>query len=777
MVIYGPSSSLYCGWWRPFLQVEAEGNWHSNNRCSSNCSNKNNMRSRKRSIACKLDLSRACRSYSLALALTTFLSVTAVIASVATADATPEPETLSNIPQTLSGECPLPKDCKKPKIQKPKSRKAETCTIKCVTTCIRGGQGSPGEGPLNVIRPLVVFKQGFRTRQYCWDPSINPKPPCYGDIPNWVGLVCKNDRVWGLRLERMGLGGILNMEFLSSMPALRTLSLMNNTFVGPLPNVKMLTNLRSLYLSYNHFSGQIPDNVFAGLHKLRKVYLANNEFTGKIPSSLATLPSLLILRLDSNKFEGQIPQFQHNNLTIINLSNNDLEGPIPINLRNFDAASFSGNQGLCGPPLTNKCQEASAETTGKMRVLKILLAVIVIALIVAILIAALVICRLRSQSHKHPATDEASMFQGQASNKYVPPVYVKTKSLADHYDASPKKVSGNIHGHGHGHSKRGEQGSKLTFLRHDGLKFDLQDLLKASAEILGSASFGSSYKAVVLDGQAVVVKRYKQMNNVPREEFHEHMRRLGNLNHPNLLPLLAYYYRKEEKLLLSAFVHNGCLASHLHGNHNYQKPGLDWPTRLKIVKGVAKGLAYLYNALPSLTVPHGHLKSSNVLLDESFEPLLTDYALSPVINLDHAQQIIMPYKSPEYAQLGRITKKTDVWSFGILILEILTGKFPENYLTHRHNSDSDIANWVNTMITEKRTSDVFDIEMGGIGNSKAELLKLLKIGLSCCEENVERRLDIKEALEQIEDLKEGENDHGEYSSTLITTERDAYRAV
>lgn len=217
----------------------------------------------------------------------------------------------------------------------------------------------------------------------------------------------------------------------------------------------------------------------------------------------------------------------------------------------------------------------------------------------------------------------------------------------------------------------------------------------------------------------------------------------------------------------------------LVGNHNYQKPGLDWPTRLKIVKGVARGLAYLYSALPNVIVPHGHLKSSNVLLDESFEPLLTDYALSPLINLDHAQKIIMPYKSPEYAQLGRITKKTDVWSFGILILEILTGKFPENYITNRHNSDSDVASWVNAMITEKRTSDVFDIEMGGVGSSKAELLKLLKIGLSCCEENVERRLDIKEALEQIEDLKEGVIDTvlGEYSASLITPERDAYRAV
>ncbi|XP_061368990.1 uncharacterized protein LOC133311878 isoform X2 [Gastrolobium bilobum] len=146
MLIYGSSV--------PFQGVglggiESESNWR----------NKELTRGRGRSITCK-SLSRGCSSYG--LALTSFLTAGVVIASVATA----EPETLSNIPQTLSGECTSAKDCKKARIQKPKSRKAESCTIKCVTTCIRGGEGSPGEGPLNVTRPLVVFKQGFRTRQY-----------------------------------------------------------------------------------------------------------------------------------------------------------------------------------------------------------------------------------------------------------------------------------------------------------------------------------------------------------------------------------------------------------------------------------------------------------------------------------------------------------------------------------------------------------------------------------------------------------------------------------
>lgn len=115
----------------------------------------------------------------------------------------------------------------------------------------------------------------------------------------------------------------------------------------------------------------------------------------------------------------------------------------------------------------------------------------------------------------------------------------------------------------------GAQG-KLTFLRDDGRRFDLHDLLRASAEVLGYGSFGSAYKAVLMDGHAVVVKRFRQMSNCGKEEFHEHMGRLGKLSHPNLLPLTAYYYRKEEKLLVFNFVHNGSLQRQLHGKviHN-----------------------------------------------------------------------------------------------------------------------------------------------------------------------------------------------------------------
>uniref|UniRef100_A0A5B6Z4H1 non-specific serine/threonine protein kinase n=1 Tax=Davidia involucrata TaxID=16924 RepID=A0A5B6Z4H1_DAVIN len=309
-------------------------------------------------------------------------------------------------------------------------------------------------------------------------------------------------------------------------------------------------------------------------------------------------------------------------------------------------------------------------------------------------------------------------------------------------------------------------GTKLTFLREDRDKFDLPDLLKASAEILGSGCFGSSYKAAVMNGTAMVVKRFRQMNNLSREEFQEHMRRLGRLRHPNLLPLVAFYYRKEEKLLVSDYVHKVSLAVYLHGNHSRGQPSLDWPSRLKIVKGVSKGLLYLYNELPSLIAPHGHLKSSNVLLNESFEPLLTDYGLVPVVNQEHAQDIMVAYKSPEYKQHNRISRKTDLWSFGILILEILTGRFPANVLQQGgKGSDTDLATWVHSVVREEFTVEVFDKEMGVMTkNSEGEMLKLLKIGLACCHTDVEKRCDLKEAVERIAELKEKDSDEDFYSS-------------
>ncbi|KAF5815484.1 putative protein kinase RLK-Pelle-LRR-III family [Helianthus annuus] len=319
--------------------------------------------------------------------------------------------------------------------------------------------------------------------------------------------------------------------------------------------------------------------------------------------------------------------------------------------------------------------------------------------------------------------------------------------------------------------KRSDNGGKLHFVRTDRERFELEDLLRASADVLGSGSFGSSYKAMLAGRNPMVVKRFKEMGNVGKEEFHAHMRLLGGLSHPNLLPLVAFYYKKDEKLLVTDFAANGSLASHLHGKRKPDEPGLDWATRLKIIKGVARGLDHLYEEFPRLSLPHGHLKSSNVLLDEDFNPLLSDYALVPVINKDHAQHLMVAYKSPEFTQHRHTTKKTDVWCLGILILEMLTGKYPANYLEQGKGGKPDLGTWVNSVVREEWTGEVFDKEMKGTKNGEGEMLKLLKIGMGCCEWDVARRYDIREVVEKIQGLKEREDDE-EFSS--YASEGDGY---
>jgi serine/threonine protein kinase len=193
-----------------------------------------------------------------------------------------------------------------------------------------------------------------------------------------------------------------------------------------------------------------------------------------------------------------------------------------------------------------------------------------------------------------------------------------------------------------------------------------------------------------------------------------------------------------------------------------EKPALDWPTRLNIVKGVAKGLAYLHSELPaSLSIPHGHLKSSNVVLDKSFQPLLMDYGLVPVVNQEHVQQLLVAYKSPEYSQHGSTTRKSDVWNLGILIIEILTSKFPTSYLTqdgagYHGTHRGPWANFVagENQISSSPTMSIFDAEMGSTENSEEEMQKLLTIGMACCEEDVDKRWDLKEAVDRIEAIKE-----------------------
>ncbi|XP_040381339.1 pollen receptor-like kinase 4 [Oryza brachyantha] len=617
--------------------------------------------------------------------------------------------------------------------------------------------------------------------------------PCAGaGLSLWYGVTChpQTGRVRGLRLEYLGLQGAApDLSALAALPGLRALSLANNNLTGAFPDVSMLPALKMLYLSRNKLAGGVPPAAFAHMRGLRKLFLSDNAFTGPIPSSI-TSPRLLVLQLSKNRFDGALPDFVQPNLHLVDFSDNNLSGPIPAGLRRFDAKAFQGNKNLCGPPLGAPCpnepilasspSRSLPPSSSSPRSLKILMIIAIVVVVVGALLAlaGLFTAALARRSAARDAATAESMGGGGGAARMkstphpaVTVVHQSGGGEEQQHAAAAAAVPAAKRG-----GRRDDHG-RLVFIQEGRTRFELEDLLRASAEVLGSGNFGASYKATPLEGQAMVVKRFKEMNGVGRADFNEHMRRLGRLAHPNLLPVVAYLYKKDEKLLVTDYMVNGSLAHLLHGGSSSGLPALDWPRRLKIIKGVARGLAHLYDELPMLTVPHGHLKSSNVLLDAGFEPILSDYALVPVITPHHAAQVMVAYKSPECGQTGRPSKKSDVWSLGILILEVLTGKFPANYL-RQGRAGTDLAEWVHSVVREEWTGEVFDKEMRAARSGEGEMVKLLKVGLGCCEGDVDRRWDLREALARIEELRERDagaaaDDSSAASSSFVSEERPA----
>jgi len=211
----------------------------------------------------------------------------------------------------------------------------------------------------------------------------------------------------------------------------------------------------------------------------------------------------------------------------------------------------TGNEGLCGKPLSS-CNQiggnesrsvdpnpASAQRKGKKH--RILISVIIVVAVVAF---ASIVVLLFTHTHRRKSFQPGILAKQTNSRK--------SAGLKESHSVD---LTGDF---------KGEDG-ELNFVREDRGGFDLQELLRSSAVVLGSGSFGSTYKAIILSGPTVVVKRFRHMKNVGRLEFGEHIQRLGSLTHPNLLPLAAFYYRKEDKFLVYDFAENGSLASHLHG--------------------------------------------------------------------------------------------------------------------------------------------------------------------------------------------------------------------
>jgi hypothetical protein len=430
--------------------------------------------------------------------------------------------------------------------------------------------------------------------------------PCRGNSSSWYGVSCHgNGSVQGLQLERLGLsGGAPDLSVLAVLPGLRALSLSDNALTGAFPNVSALAVLKMLYLSRNRLSGAIPEGTFRPMRGLRKLHLSSNEFSGPVPESI-TSPRLLELSLANNHFEGPLPDFSQPELRFVDVSNNNLSGPIPVGLSRFNASMFAGsnsidpsilarlifnffspaslyvllmndddltcnagNKLLCGKPLEVECDSSGSPRTGMSTMMKIAIALIILGVLLCVAGITTGALGSRKRKPRRAAAERLGGGDQTPSNPKLntaPAVNIENAASTSQPRTAAAAGGAASAAAAAGKRPRRDEHGRLVFIQEGRTRFEIEDLLRASAEVLGSGNFGSSYKATLCEGPAVVVKRFKDMNGVGREDFSEHMRRLGRLAHPNLLPLVAYLYKKEEKLLVTDYIVNGSLAQLLHG--------------------------------------------------------------------------------------------------------------------------------------------------------------------------------------------------------------------
>lgn len=163
-------------------------------------------------------------------------------------------------------------------------------------------------------------------------------------------------------------------------------------------------------------------------------------------------------------------------------------------------------------------------------------------------------------------------------------------------------------------------------------------------------------------------------------------------------------------------------------------------------------MGFIHTEFASYDLPHGNLKSSNVLLNDDYEPVLNDYALHPLINPNNAAQTMFAFRTPEITESQQISPKSDVYCLGILVLEILTGKFPSQYLSNGKGG-TDVVQWVQSAMAEQREEELLDPEIASDADSVDQMVQLLKIGADCTLSDPEQRLDIREAIRRIEEVQ------------------------
>ncbi|OIT02827.1 PREDICTED: probable inactive receptor kinase At1g48480 [Nicotiana attenuata] len=591
---------------------------------------------------------------------------------------------------------------------------------------------------------LLAFRSAVGGRTFLWNIS-NTTSPC-----NWAGVQCENNRVTVLRLPASALSGKLPVNTISNLTRLRTLSLRLNNLSGPLPyDLSKCVELRNIYVQGNYFTG--PISFLFGLRSLVRLNLAHNNFSGEIPSGFNNLTRLRTLLLERNHFYGSLPELKFTNLEQFNVSFNKLNGSVPRSLESMPMDVFLGNS-LCGKPL-GICPGGGAQpaiatagieignSTKKNKLSSGAVAGVVIGSVVGFLVLLLLLFVLfRTKNGKKMRSFEAAIIKQTETEVSVEKQIVESENGGGNNGYSVAAAAA---------LNTGENGAKKLVFFGDYYKaFGLEDLLKASAEVLGKGTFGTAYKAVLEIGTIVAVKRLKDVA-ISEKEFREKIEIVGAMNHENLVPLRTYYYSGEEKLLVYDYMPMGSLSALLHGSKGAGRTPLNWEIRSSIALGIAQGIDYLHSQGPNIS--HANIKSSNVLLTKSYEARVSDFGLANLVGPPSSPTRVAGYRAPEVTDPRKVSQKADVYSFGVLLLELLTGKAPTHALLNEEGVD--LPRWVESVVREEWPSEVFDIELLRYKTAEEEMVQLLQLAIDCTAQYPDNRPSMSEVSKRIEELR------------------------
>ncbi|XP_022891944.1 probable inactive receptor kinase At4g23740 [Olea europaea var. sylvestris] len=290
---------------------------------------------------------------------------------------------------------------------------------------------------------------------------------------------------------------------------------------------------------------------------------------------------------------------------------------------------------------------------------------------------------------------------------------------------------------------------KLVFFESHNPDFGLEDILQASAEVLGKGTFGTSYKATLDNGITIVIKILKGVI-VTREEFQKQMEVIGRKRSKSVATLMAYYYWRDEKLMVYDYYGAGSVSSMLHGQFGKSKICLDWETRLRIAVGAARGIAHIHTQLGQNLV-HGNVKTSNIFLTAQGYGCVSDVGLATLVSTTsvlHSRS--SGYRAPEVTDTKKLSQASDVYSFGVVLLKLLTGK--PTILSEDNEKANQLVMWVASIVREKWSAELFDIELFKYQNIGEAMMKVLQIALDCVKSVPEHRPKMLEVVRMLEDI-------------------------